>query len=435
MHHHRVQQEKNKLSHDIEKLKNLHKQFETKYQELSNKYEIAMKEKMLLKLERDRLVAKAEALQKTVQGMEEKLTKDASQLDIQKLGEGVGAKGTEQRNSQPSSPKAKKGKLTPFPPDERTNPFMHMTFESFNTKSVILSRTHKSHLMSIGCMAIHPKKSIVATASDDMCWKIFTISQNAELIMCGEGHRDWLSGIDFHPRGTHLATCSGDTTIKIWDFINASCAVTFRDHIQPVWSVSFHDTGDFLVSGSMDHSSKLFDIPAQKQRYTFRGHVDSVNHVVFQNFSNVFASASADKTLSLWDIKSGLCVQTFYGHMNAVNHVAFSLRGDVLTSCDADGVVKCWDIRMVKERYQFDCGPHSANSCHIDKSGTIVAVGSDDNLIRLFNLNSGKAENTLRGHEDAVQDVKFDYNSKMLLSCGSDGSWRIWQQQFQVFDI
>ena len=67
MHHHRVQQEKKKLNQDIEKLKNLHKQYEAKYQELSTKYEAAMKEKMLLKLERDRLATKTDALQKSLQ--------------------------------------------------------------------------------------------------------------------------------------------------------------------------------------------------------------------------------------------------------------------------------------------------------------------------------------------------------------------------------
>jgi hypothetical protein len=26
---------------------------------------------------------------------------------------------------------------------------------------------------------------------------------NSELIMSGEGHKDWVSGIAFHPRGSH----------------------------------------------------------------------------------------------------------------------------------------------------------------------------------------------------------------------------------------
>ncbi len=52
--------------------------------------------------------------------------------------------------------------------------------------------------------------------------------------MSGEGHKDWVSGTDFHPRGSHLATSSGDCTIKIWNFISATCTHTFKEHIQVI---------------------------------------------------------------------------------------------------------------------------------------------------------------------------------------------------------
>ena len=61
MHHHRVQQEKTKYVGDIDKLKKVHESHESRYQELAAKYAMAMKEKMLMKLERDRLAGKAEA--------------------------------------------------------------------------------------------------------------------------------------------------------------------------------------------------------------------------------------------------------------------------------------------------------------------------------------------------------------------------------------
>lgn len=48
--------------------------------------------------------------------------------------------------------------------------------------------------------------------------------------MSGEGHTDWISDIVFHPRGTHIATASGDCTIKVWDLANVTCANTFREH-------------------------------------------------------------------------------------------------------------------------------------------------------------------------------------------------------------
>ena len=43
-------------------------------------------------------------------------------------------------------------------------------------------------------------------------------AQTGELIMSGEGHKDWIAGVDIHPKGMCAATSSGDGTVKIWDF-------------------------------------------------------------------------------------------------------------------------------------------------------------------------------------------------------------------------
>jgi WD40 repeat protein len=76
-------------------------------------------------------------------------------------------------------------------------------------KGAALHKTFKGHMMGVSKVIIHPRKSIVATASDDYTWKVWTVP-NGELIMSGEGHKDWISGLAFHPKGTHLATSSGD---------------------------------------------------------------------------------------------------------------------------------------------------------------------------------------------------------------------------------
>lgn len=50
---------------------------------------------------------------------------------------------------------------------------------------------------------------------------------NGDIIMAGEGHEDWIGGIEISPKGTQLATCSGDGTIKIWDFLSSQCVGTY----------------------------------------------------------------------------------------------------------------------------------------------------------------------------------------------------------------
>merc|ERR1719199_450127 len=64
MHHRRVVQEKNKLMIDLKRLKRHYEQYEPTLTELRHKYEVSMKEKMLMRLERDRFLARTESLQK-----------------------------------------------------------------------------------------------------------------------------------------------------------------------------------------------------------------------------------------------------------------------------------------------------------------------------------------------------------------------------------
>jgi len=247
--------------------------------------------------------------------------------------------------TQKSEKKAAKPdkKLSEFP-KERENPYLNSHIDQFVVRdSITLSKSFKAHSLGITRMAMHPKKSILATVSDDRTWKLWNIPEG-KYLMGGEGHTDWLSGVEFHPRGNLLATSSADGSAKIWDFgKNGECVNTFKDHIQVVWDAKFNWTGDFLGTCSMDQSIKIWDVEYGVCRLSLRGHVDNVNSLSFIPFSNLVLSCSGDKTISVWDIRTSHCAQTYLGHKSAISRVDCNLQGTKFVSCDMDGVVFLWD--------------------------------------------------------------------------------------------
>eukprot|EP00397_Hematodinium_sp_SG-2012_P020052 GEMP01020637.1.p1 GENE.GEMP01020637.1~~GEMP01020637.1.p1 ORF type:complete len:567 (+),score=128.01 GEMP01020637.1:211-1911(+) len=406
MHHRRIVQEKEKILVDLKRLKRHYEQYEPTLTELRHKYEVAMKEKTLMRLERDRFMTKAESLQEQLNQAEKKDE-------------------TAKEDGKVKKEKSTKKADTPWP-EERQNPFLNSNFPATKAGEMKLLRTYKGHGAAISSMAFHPKIPVVATVSDDHTWKMWSIP-NGELVMSGEGHKNWVSGISFHSKGGLVGTSSGDGTVKIWDMVKESCEHTFAEHSQAVWCCSFHTTSDFLVSGGMDQTAKVWDLQSLRCRQTFRGHVDSVNSVAFQPYGNTICTGSADKTVSLWDLRSGLCVQTFYGHGNACNSVAFNLKGTAIASCDADGICKLWDVRYVSEFLQIDSGHHPANGAAFDRSGKVLAIASGDASVKMFDLEEKAFVVNLDGHEDSVQGVGFDQSGKLLISVSADRTFRIWQ--------
>ena len=235
----RVQKEKIQIGDNIKKLKELQDQYEEKIQELNKKYETTVKEKTLLKLEKEKLNKRAHEIKDIIKKREDEV---AQQIEQSKLRNAGGIKRKEILKIR--------GKYTPYPEDDaRPNPYLTQEYDEFNSK-VANQRIIKAHEKPIGGMCLHFKKQILATVSDDWIWKIWNM-EDGENILSGEGHKDWISGVDFHPAGSHLVTSGGDKTIKIWDFINSCCSAVFTEHTQPVWKVKFHDTGDFVLSANI----------------------------------------------------------------------------------------------------------------------------------------------------------------------------------------
>merc|ERR1719476_1212860 len=107
MHHRRVVQEKNKLIIDLKRLKRHYEQYEPTLTELRHKYEVAMKEKMLMRLERDRFVSKAESLQKQLEQLKFEAREEPT-------------RGKETLTAEASG--KHRAREAPWPSDDRVNP-------------------------------------------------------------------------------------------------------------------------------------------------------------------------------------------------------------------------------------------------------------------------------------------------------------------------
>jgi eukaryotic-like serine/threonine-protein kinase len=79
------------------------------------------------------------------------------------------------------------------------------------------------------------------------------------------GHHDFVSGLDFSPDGTMLATGSMDGSIRLWRTADGACTGEFPGHLQETTAVAFSPDGRTLASVGEGESLKLWHLPTMRE--------------------------------------------------------------------------------------------------------------------------------------------------------------------------
>ncbi|KJZ69236.1 Nuclear distribution protein PAC1 [Hirsutella minnesotensis 3608] len=264
-----------------------------------------------------------------------------------------------------------------------------------------------------------------------------------------ESHQSTVNCLAFHPIFTTIASGSEDRTIKIWDWEFGELERTIKGHTEAVKAVDFGGPRSrvLLASCSTDSTIKLWD-PANdyKNIRTLQGHEHSISAVRFVPSGNLLVSASGDSTIKVWDSNTGFCVKTLTAHTGWVRDVYPSSDGHFLVSAGNDRTVRLWNLMTSENTHTLSGHEHVIQCCAFAPSSSYpylakwaglktkpspsstveyMATGSRDKTIKLWDL-SGRCFATLHGHDNWVSAILFHPGGRYLLSVADDKTLRYW---------
>ena len=132
--------------------------------------------------------------------------------------------------------------------------------------------------------------------------------------------------------------------------------------------------------------------------------------------------AAAEKTIAETTL-------TFKGHKDQINSVAFSPNGNLIASGSSDNTVKVWNSKTGQEAITLQGHTQLIYSMRFSPDGRRVISASGDNTVKVWDAETGEEIHTLKGHTNHVASAAYSPSGGKIASGGYDKTVRLWDAE------
>jgi centriolar protein POC1 len=172
-----------------------------------------------------------------------------------------------------------------------------------------------------------------------------------------------------------------------------------------------------------------------------KGHSAPVKSIAFNSDGSLLVSSGDDKYVKIWDVEKRRFIQSFkgdpigdssdkenkfQGHQNWVRSAQFSLDSRMVASGSDDRTVKLWDVVQGSGIHTFHDHSGMVNDVKFHPDGSCLASCSTDKKIKIFDVRSNRLLQHYDAHDKAVNSVSFHSNGQFLVSSSDDATIKIW---------
>ena len=211
-------------------------------------------------------------------------------------------------------------------------------------------------------------------------------------------HEGPVWGICALPDESGFVTCSGDKTIKFWEWTLVAAnrkdkngmkklTATHSKTLQmadDVLSVSITPNGKLLSASLLDNTLKVFFADTLKFSLSLYGHrLPALCHDVSSD-SVLLASAGQDKNIRVWGLDFGDCHRSIHAHDDSVMALKFVNKTHYAFTCGKDKRVRYWDLDKYEMLLSMDEHHMAVWTIAISTTGAFLVSAGADRSLRLY---------------------------------------------------
>jgi len=239
------------------------------------------------------------------------------------------------------------------------------------------------------------------------------------------GHKGAVWSAHINNNASMVVTGSADYTAKVWDSVNGKELHSFV-HTRIVKSTHFSQDGKRVLTGGQDKTLRIYDLTKpEAEPATLEAHTQPVKIALWSKDDSTIISGGQDAVLRVWDVRT-LKEVISRPLKSAITSIEISLNSRHI-STTAGKEVTFWDSQKFEVDKSFTLGLELNSTSLSPDSSTFVVGGSSDSWARVYEFNTGKELEILKGHHGPVHCVHFAPDGSTFASGSEDGTIRLWQ--------
>ncbi|KAJ7070778.1 WD40 repeat-like protein [Mycena amicta] len=311
------------------------------------------------------------------------------------------------------------------------------------------------------------RDSHLALATNSSLIRIYSVSSfDARLL---EGHTGIVLCVDSGMNGTILASGSKDRSGRIWaplepgdDLWGYGCVGVCEGHAESVGAIALSRQAGtpeakeahakFMFTGSQDRTIKMWDLcdvpllfqtdadPVKcKSLTTLKAHDKDINALDVSPNDRFLVSGSQDRTANVYEIeyvagaggrsaRGGLrLLGTCKGHKRGVWSVKFGRVERVLATGSGDKTVKLWNLDDFTCVKTFEGHTNSVLRVDFMTMGMQLVSSGSDGLVKVWNIKDEECAATLDNHQDKVWALTLSHDERTIVSAAADSVVTFWE--------
>ncbi|OHT07800.1 Polyadenylation factor subunit 2 [Tritrichomonas foetus] len=229
-------------------------------------------------------------------------------------------------------------------------------------------------------------------------------------------HNDKVRQLSFSPCDRKFASCSDDTTIKIWDLATRQEESCLQDHGCNVRTVDWHPSRGLIASGAKDGTIRLFDPRVGTNLATMNLHKNVVTKVQWNQNGNWILSSGRDSKIRLIDTRMVGEMMAFQGHEKDVFTIAWHpTQEDLFVSGGFTGEMHWWCVGNERPLFSLPkAHTHAIYQLRYHPLGHILASTGQEGMVKFWVRNRSGDDVTKSSNEVHSEQAVMQTDSRTI---------------------